>query len=72
MGSLVTDSGVLHFEMIGRGEPLILLHCWIGSWRFWRETMEYLVDNGAYRVYALDFWGIGESERQEDRTQIEQ
>jgi pimeloyl-ACP methyl ester carboxylesterase len=69
MGSLVTDRGVLHFEMIGRGEPLILLHCWIGSWRFWRETMEFLVENGDYRVYALDFWGFGESERQEDEPQ---
>jgi pimeloyl-ACP methyl ester carboxylesterase len=66
MGSLVTDRGVLHFEMIGRGEPLILLHCWIGSWQFWRETMEFLVDHGDYRVYALDFWGFGESGRQEE------
>lgn len=66
MGSLVTDQGVLHFEMIGRGEPLILLHCWIGSWQFWRGPMEYLVANGDYRVYALDFWGFGESERQEE------
>jgi pimeloyl-ACP methyl ester carboxylesterase len=66
MGSLVTDRGVLHYETIGRGQPLILLHCWIGSWEFWRETMEYLVARGDYRVYALDFWGFGESERQED------
>ncbi len=67
MGSLVTDKGVLHFEMIGRGQPLILLHCWIGSWQFWRDTMEFLVAHGDYRIYALDFWGFGESERQEDR-----
>lgn len=66
MGSLVTDKGVLHFEMTGRGQPLILLHCWIGSWQFWRNTMEYLVERGDYRVYALDFWGFGESGRQED------
>jgi pimeloyl-ACP methyl ester carboxylesterase len=52
--------------MIGRGQPLILLHCWIGSWQFWRNTMEYLVAQGDYRVYALDFWGFGESERQEE------
>ncbi|MGD8794024.1 MAG: alpha/beta hydrolase [Anaerolineae bacterium] len=66
MGSLVTDKGVLHFETIGRGQPLILLHCWIGSWQFWRETMEYLVARGDYRVYALDFWGFGESAPQEE------
>jgi pimeloyl-ACP methyl ester carboxylesterase len=66
MGSLVTDKGVLHFEMTGRGQPLILLHCWIGSWQFWRETMEFLVGHGGYRVYALDFWGFGESDKPED------
>jgi len=66
MGSLVTDKGVLHFEMIGRGQPLILLHCWIGSWQFWRDTMEFLAANGNYRVYALDFWGFGESEQQDE------
>ncbi len=68
MGSLVTDKGVLHFEMIGRGEPLILLHCWIGSWQFWRTPMEFLVANGNYRIYALDFWGFGESGRQEEEA----
>ena len=66
MGSLVTDKGVLHFEMVGKGEPLILLHCWIGSWQFWRTTMEFLASTGRFRVYALDFWGFGESERQEE------
>lgn len=68
MGSLVTDRGVLHFEMTGRGQPLILLHCWIGSWQFWRQPMEFLVASGDYRVYALDFWGFGESERQEEEA----
>jgi len=29
--------------------------------------MEFLVEHGEYRVYALDFWGFGESGRQEEQ-----
>jgi pimeloyl-ACP methyl ester carboxylesterase len=43
----------------GRGRPVILLHGWLGSWALWQDTMAYL--GSFYRVYALDFWGFGES-----------
>ena len=49
----------MHYEVYGRGRPVILLHGWLGSWGLWRETMTYLGRN--YRTYALDFWGFGES-----------
>jgi len=59
MSSIVTDRGVVHYEAYGRGRPVILLHCWLGSWNYWLSTMESLSD--AYKTYALDFWGFGES-----------
>jgi pimeloyl-ACP methyl ester carboxylesterase len=59
MSTLVTDQGMLHFEVFGRGQPVILLHGWLGSWGVWQETMAYL--SRSYRTYALDFWGFGES-----------
>src|SRR3990172_193737 len=59
MSTLVTDQGMLHFEVFGRGQPVILLHGWLGSWGVWQETMAYL--SRFYRTYALDFWGFGES-----------
>jgi pimeloyl-ACP methyl ester carboxylesterase len=49
----------MHYEVFGRGKPVILLHGWLGSWGLWRETMANLGQH--YRVYALDFWGFGES-----------
>ena len=59
MSSITTDQGILHYEVYGRGRPVILLHGWLGSWGLWQETMTYL--GQYYRTYALDFWGFGES-----------
>ncbi len=70
MSSMMTDEGVLHYEVDGRGEPLVLLHCWLGSWNFWREPMEFLASRRPYRIYALDFWGFGESDKRKDTYTI--
>lgn len=61
MSSIVTEQGILHYESIGRGQPIILLHGWINSWDVWRDFMIALSETKRYRVYALDFWGFGES-----------
>lgn len=65
MSSIVTDQGIVHYEAYGRGKPVILLHGWINSWDVWRDTMLAIPDLGRYKVYALDFWGFGESSKQE-------
>ena len=59
MSSFTTAQGIVHYEVYGRGRPVILLHGWLGSWGLWQETMANLGRN--YRTYALDFWGFGES-----------
>lgn len=59
MSSIVTDQGIVHYEAYGRGQPVILLHGWLGSWGYWLKTMETLKTE--YRCYALDFWGFGDS-----------
>lgn len=59
MPSITTQHGVVHFEVNGRGRPIIFLHGWLGSWDLWQDTMDFL--SGYYRTYALDFWGFGES-----------
>ncbi len=64
MSSITTDQGILHYEVFGRGRPVILLHGWLGSWGLWQETMTDL--GRYYRTYALDFWGFGESGRKRD------
>ncbi|HOU44255.1 MAG TPA: alpha/beta hydrolase [Anaerolineaceae bacterium] len=69
MSSITTDQGILHYEVFGRGRPVILLHGWLGSWGLWQETMSFLGQNN-YRTYALDFWGFGESGRKLDTYQV--
>ncbi len=64
MSSITTDQGIVHYEVYGRGRPVILLHGWLGSWGLWQETMTYL--GRYYRTYALDFWGFGESGKKRD------
>jgi pimeloyl-ACP methyl ester carboxylesterase len=59
VSSITTDQGIVHYEVYGRGRPVILLHGWLGSWGLWQETMTFL--GQYYRTYALDFWGFGES-----------
>jgi pimeloyl-ACP methyl ester carboxylesterase len=68
VSSIVTDQGIVHYEAYGRGQPVILLHGWLGSWGYWLETMESLKKQ--YRCYALDFWGFGESGKRRDSYNI--
>jgi len=68
VASVVTEQGVVHYEVIGKGEPVILLHGWLGSWGYWLGTMREL--SSRYRVYALDFWGFGESDRRRESFRI--
>lgn len=68
MSSIVTNQGVVHYEAYGRGNPVVLLHGWLGSWGCWLGTMEALSSD--YRVYALDFWGFGESDKRRESYNI--
>lgn len=59
----------MHYEVYGRGRPVILLHGWLGSWGLWQETMSFL--GQYYRTYALDFWGFGESGTKRETYDVE-
>ncbi len=59
MPTLVTEQGIIHYEAYGRGRPVLLLHGWLNSWALWRNTIEVL--GKEFRLYALDFFGFGES-----------
>lgn len=52
---------MLHYEVLGRGKPVLLLHGLLGSWRYWMPTMEALAEH--HRTYALDFLGFGDSDK---------
>lgn len=61
MSAIVINEGLVHYEVIGRGRPLVFIHGWLGSWRYWVPTMEELSVN--HRTYALDLWGFGDSDK---------
>jgi pimeloyl-ACP methyl ester carboxylesterase len=69
VSSITTDQGIVHYEVYGRGKPVILLHGWLGSWGLWQETMAYL--GRYYRTYALDFWGFGESGKKRETYAVQ-
>jgi pimeloyl-ACP methyl ester carboxylesterase len=68
LSSITTEQGIVHYEVYGRGRPVILLHGWLGSWGLWQETMMFL--GQYYRTYALDFWGFGESGKKISTYQV--
>lgn len=59
MSAITIDGDLVHYEVLGRGRPVILLHGWLGSWRYWVPAMSQL--SMKYRTYALDLWGFGDS-----------
>jgi pimeloyl-ACP methyl ester carboxylesterase len=68
--SIVTlDGNLIHYEVLGRGRPLIFLHGWVGSWRYWIPTMQSA--SISCRTYALDFWGFGDTAKLAERYALD-
>lgn len=59
MSAVIVEGELVHYEVLGRGRPVILVHGWLGSWRYWVPAMSQL--SMKYRTYALDLWGFGDS-----------
>jgi pimeloyl-ACP methyl ester carboxylesterase len=59
LSAILLDSSIVHYEVLGRGRPVIFLHGWVGSWRYWISAMQ--VASTSYRAYALDLWGFGDT-----------
>ena len=68
MSATVINGGLVHYEAFGRGRPIIFIHGWLGSWRYWMRTMEALSSD--YRAYALDLWGFGDSDKSQERYSV--
>jgi pimeloyl-ACP methyl ester carboxylesterase len=59
LSAILLDGSIVHYEVLGRGRPVIFLHGWVGSWRYWITSMQ--VASTSYRAYALDLWGFGDT-----------
>jgi pimeloyl-ACP methyl ester carboxylesterase len=59
MSAILIDERIVHYEVLGRGRPIIFLHGWVGSWRYWVPAMQ--TASISFRAYALDLWGFGDT-----------
>lgn len=59
MSAITIEGDLIHYEKLGRGRPVILVHGWIGSWRYWIPLMQQL--HMRFSVYTLDLAGFGDS-----------
>ncbi|MDX2139509.1 MAG: alpha/beta hydrolase [Chloroflexota bacterium] len=69
MSATTIDGDLVQYEVLGRGRPVVLLHGWIGSWRYWVPTMQQL--QSKFRVYAPTLFGFGESSKNPQKYSIE-
>ncbi len=69
MSAIIVDDEIVHYEVLGRGRPLIFVHGWLGSWRYWIPTMQAL--SAEFRTYALDLWGFGDTSKKTERYSLE-
>jgi len=59
MSAIILRNEIVHYEVLGRGRPIIFLHGWVGSWRYWIPVMQSA--SISFRTYALDLWGFGDT-----------
>ncbi len=69
MSAIILQEEIVHYEFLGRGRPLIFLHDWVGSWRYWIPSMQSAAVS--YRTYALDLWGFGDTAKRESSYTLE-
>ncbi len=69
MSAVILQDEIAHYEVLGRGRPLIFLHGWVGSWRYWIPTMQ--AASISFRAYAMDLWGFGDSAKSQTKYSIE-
>lgn len=59
MSAIILDGSIVHYEALGKGRPIVFLHGWVGSWRYWINAMQ--VASTSYRAYAFDLYGYGDT-----------
>ncbi len=61
MSAIILDGSMVHYEALGRGRPIVFLHGWVGSWRYWINAMQ--IASTSFRAYAIDLFGFGDTAR---------
>ncbi|HSH03210.1 MAG TPA: alpha/beta hydrolase [Anaerolineae bacterium] len=69
MSITTVEEHLIHYEVLGRGQPLIFIHGWLGSWRYWWPSMQELARG--HRTFAFDLWGYGNSSKVQSKYSFE-
>lgn len=70
MSAIILEQSIVHYEALGRGRPIVFLHGWVGSWRYWISAMQ--VASTSFRAYALDLFGFGDTAHDPQRYTLDQ
>jgi len=70
LSAVLIESSIVHYEVLGRGRPVIFLHGWVGSWKYWIASMQ--VTSTSFRAYALDLWGFGDTAHNELKYSLDE
>ena len=70
MSVIILQNQIVHYEVLGRGKPLVFIHGWVGSWRYWIPTMQ--AASISFRTYAIDLWGFGDTAKVTNNYTLEQ
>ncbi len=69
MSAIILDGSIVHYEALGRGRPIVFLHGWVGSWRYWINAMQ--IASTSFRAYAVDLYGFGDTARDPQHYSID-
>jgi pimeloyl-ACP methyl ester carboxylesterase len=69
MSGVLINGSLIHYETFGRGNPIVFVHGWLGSWRYWVPVMDQLSSD--FRTYALDLWGFGDSDKGQEQYDVD-
>lgn len=69
MSGILVNGSLIHYETFGRGSPIVFVHGWLGSWRYWAPVMDDVATD--HRTYALDLWGFGDSDKAREQYDID-
>jgi len=70
MSAIILQDEIVHYEVLGRGRPVVFIHGWVGSWRYWIPNMQAV--SISFRAYAIDLWGFGDTAKEPEKYLLNQ
>ncbi|MBN1451018.1 MAG: tetratricopeptide repeat protein [Anaerolineales bacterium] len=56
--AILIDGQIASYKAVGRGRPVIFLHSWIGSWRYWFPAMQFITKSFRYQNLTMHGYDV--------------